>query len=65
MGALTSVLSCSPLKKKIVHTATYFTVTSGSSGPACKDRKRRGGGRVEERERRDGRRGEEGWGEVG
>ena len=61
VDALTSVLSCNPLKKKIAHTATYFTVTSGSSGPVCRDRKRRGGGRVEEGERRGGRRGEEGW----
>ena len=65
MGALTSVLSCNPLKKKIAHTATYFTVTSGSSGPVCRDRKRRGEGRVEEGERRGGRREEEGWGGVG
>lgn len=50
VGALTSVLSCKPLKKKIAHTATYFTVTSGRSGP-------------EWDKEGMGRKGREGWGE--
>lgn len=40
----TSVFSCRPLKKKIAHTATYFTVTSGRSGPGCNRIGDEGGG---------------------
>ena len=45
VGALTSVLSCRPLKKKIAHTATYFTVTSGRNGPKWNKEGRGGEGK--------------------